>query len=98
VTLENVFLEWMERLRRCIDTDGEDVDETTGGALSPFACRVRHKILPHLNPNCTDGVYWVCGLDGWGVRTKQTLGRQISETEQSDMCHNVRKCRWSSGP
>jgi hypothetical protein len=26
VTLENVFLEWMERLRRCINTDGEYVD------------------------------------------------------------------------
>jgi hypothetical protein len=26
VTLESVFLEWMERLRRCIDTDGEYVD------------------------------------------------------------------------
>jgi hypothetical protein len=26
VTLENVFLEWTERLRRCINTDGEYVD------------------------------------------------------------------------
>jgi hypothetical protein len=26
VTLENVFLEWMESLRRYIDTDGEYVD------------------------------------------------------------------------
>jgi hypothetical protein len=52
----------------------------TGGALSPFSCPVRHEILPRLNPNCPDGVDWVCGLDGWGIRTKQTLGRQRSET------------------
>jgi hypothetical protein len=26
VTLENVFLDWMERLRRCINTGGEYVD------------------------------------------------------------------------
>jgi hypothetical protein len=26
VTLEEVFLEWMERLRRCIETGGEYVD------------------------------------------------------------------------
>jgi hypothetical protein len=25
-------------------------------------------------------VDWMCGLDGCGIKTRQTLGRQISET------------------
>jgi hypothetical protein len=50
VTLQAVFLEWMRRLRQCIDTDGEYIDETRNNDIGG-----RTFIQPRLRYSCLRG-------------------------------------------